>query len=180
MKVPQVMPTRSRSKSIFPPKPSLNRSAINSIIASAVRASPLFDALMRFQFEARQGWHDEEITMKIAHGLFEHGDLEGFARVAIQQVGAGHGLVEVGSGFRDDGRVSVVDHGLGAAGVMRVHGVTEFMRQRAHAVDVVRIAHHDERIGVPFGTRAENAPCRLPSWVPNLPSDPPSSPGVSR
>ena len=104
----------------------------------------LFNALMRLQFEAGEGGHDEEVAMEVIHGFFEQGDLEIFVRVGLEQMSAGHGLIKVRSGLCDNGRVSIVDHRLGAAGVIGVHGMTQLMRERAHTADVICVAHQNK------------------------------------
>ena len=112
----------------------------------------IFDTGVSLEFEAGEGGHDEEITVKIRHGLFDDRDPKVFIWIGFEQVVAYHSLMEVGGDFGHEERIIGVDERLVLPREVRVHGVAEFVRERGDAENFVGVRHHDE------GMRARRAP----------------------
>ena len=103
------------------------------------------DLLVDLELEARERRHDEEVAVEVRHRLFDHRELKGGVGRRGQQVAAREGLVHVRRDLGLEQPVVRVDIGLRAPRVVRVHGVAELVSQGAHRVDVVVVAHEDER-----------------------------------
>jgi len=106
-----------------------------------------FHPLMRLQLEARQRGHDEEVAVEVGHRLLDEPDLESGVGLRAQQIIPHERLMEVGGHLCHKHRILRIDEGLRFPGEIGVHGVPQFMGQRAQAEDVVIVAHHDEGIG---------------------------------
>src|SRR6266545_3713059 len=103
---------------------------------------------MRFQFKACECGHNKKISVKVAHGLFEKSNLKRFTWIGFKQIWSRHCLVEIGCSLRHDRWICVIKHGLGAAGVIGMHGMTKLMCKRAHTADAVCVAHQNKRMRV--------------------------------
>ena len=86
---------------------------------------------MHFEFESRQCGHDQKIAMKVGHRFLDHINLKHGIRVAVEKVGAHHRLVKVGGYLSYKNGVIAIHCRLVLPGEVRVHGMPQFMRQRA-------------------------------------------------
>ena len=96
--------------------------------------------------------------MEVGHRLLDQVDLEVGVPIGLQQVRADHGLMKVGRHLGDEQPVVGVDVGLPILGVPAVHGVAQLVGQRAHAEDVVVVAHEDEGMGAGHAHRERAHP----------------------